>query len=98
MALKITVNTNEEFEQRVNNQDIILSQAVVETILKNLKGKKRHIPTFNVFVLEDDAIYDLSIDRKDFLTNLEIHLPIMEKNEMFEKCAEMVKAINFLKK
>jgi hypothetical protein len=38
------------------------------------------------------------VDRQDFVITLEQNLPIYEKYELYEKCAEIVKAIGFLNK
>lgn len=40
MATEITVNNNEEFEELIQNRDFKIADALVSTILKNLKGKK----------------------------------------------------------
>ena len=97
MALELTVNNNEEFEDLINNQDKEVSEALVETILKNLKGRKRHLHVLSVAVIEEGSIYDITIDRNDFEDTLNKQLPILEKYEMYERCAEVVKALNYLK-
>ena len=43
MAEEITVRDNDEFEQIIANHDIRVARALVETILTNLKGRKRHL-------------------------------------------------------
>jgi cytidylate kinase len=97
MALELTVNNNEEFEDLINNQDKEVSEALVETILKNLKGRKRHLHVLSVAVIEEGSIYDITIDRNDFEDTLNKQLPILEKYEMYERCAEVVKALSYLK-
>ena len=98
MAEEITVKNNDEFEEIIANQDSRVARALVETILKNLKGRKRHIHALSVMVLNEATIYDITIDRKEFITTLEKNLPIYEKNELYEKCAEIVEAIKYIKK
>ncbi len=98
MAEEITVKNNDEFEEIIANKDIRVAKALVETILENLKGRKRHIHALSVMVLNEATIYDITIDRKEFITTLEKNLPIYEKNELYEKCAEMVEAIKYIKK
>jgi hypothetical protein len=46
---------------------------------------------------QEQTIYDITIDRKEFVNTLEQNLPIYEKHELYEGCAEIVKAIKFLK-
>jgi hypothetical protein len=75
MATEISVFDSDEFEELVSMRDLRISKALVETILKNLKGRKRHLHALSVLV--EQAIY--------------------EKYELYEGCAEIVKAIKFLK-
>jgi hypothetical protein len=97
MAIEISVFDSEEFEEMIAKRDLRISKALVETILKNLKGRKRHLHALSVIVEQDQTIYDITVDRKDFVTTLENNLPIYEEHELFEGCAEIVNAIKFLK-
>lgn len=91
------VNSREEFEGLIEQEDINIAQALVETILSNLKGRKRHIPAMSIFIEEEQIILDVTVDRNDFQLVLETNLPKYEKHELYEKCAEIVKAISYLK-
>jgi protein-arginine kinase activator protein McsA len=97
MATEINVFDSDEFEQLVANRDLRISKALVETILKNLNGRKRHVHALSVLVEQEQTIYDITVDRKEFVVTLEQNLSILEKNEEYETCAEVVKAIKFLK-
>jgi hypothetical protein len=46
---------------------------------------------------QDQTIYDITIDRQEFVHTLEQNLPIYEKHELYEGCQEIVNAIKFLK-
>ena len=96
MAQEITVNNSEEFENLMDNQDIRVSKALVSTIINNMNGRKRHLPFLSVFVKEEQKIYDFTIDREQFKYTLEQNLPIMEKNELFEECSQIIKALKDL--
>ncbi len=98
MATTFQVNNADEFEDMITSRDFRISQALVNTILKNLKGTKRHHHALSVVCLEDSAIYDVTIDRKDFLHTLNENLTTYEKQEEFEECIKIKKAIEFLKK
>jgi hypothetical protein len=98
MATEISVFDSDEFEELVSQRDLRISKALVETILKNLKGRKRHLHALSVLIEQDQTIYDITVDRQDFVITLEQNLPIYEKNELYEKCAEIVDAIEFLNK
>lgn len=100
MALKMesfSVNNSEEFESMIEQNDIRISKALVETILKNLKGRKRHIPAMSIFLKDEELTIDVTVDREDFEYVLETNLPKYEAYELYEKCAEIVKALEFLK-
>ena len=97
MAEEISVFDTDEFEQLVASRDLRISKALVETILKNLNGRKRHIHALSVLIEQEQTMYDITIDRQEFVTTLEQNLPIYEKHELYEDCAEIVKAIQFLK-
>jgi hypothetical protein len=97
MAVEINVFDSEEFEEMIAKRDLRISKALVETILKNLKGRKRHLHALSVIIEQEQTIYDITVDRKDFLTTLENNLSIYEEHELYEGCAEIVNAIKFLK-
>jgi hypothetical protein len=97
MATEISVFDSEEFEELIQQRDLRISKALVETVLKNLKGRKRHLHAMSVLVETEETIYDITVDRNDFLMTLESNLPIYEQHELYEGCAEIVKAIKFLK-
>ena len=81
MAEEISVFDSEEFEKLVSQKDIRISNALVDTVLKNLKGRKRHIHALSVLVEQDQMVYDITVDRKEFVSTLEMSLPIYENAE-----------------
>ena len=97
MAIEISVFDSEEFEKMVAQRDLRISKALVGTILKNLNGRKRHLHALSILVEQEQTIYDITVDRQDFIETLESNLSIYEDNELYEGCAEIVKAIKFLK-
>jgi len=97
MATEISVFDSEEFEELIKKRDVRISKALVETVLKNLKGRKRHLHALSVLVEQDQTIYDITIDREEFITTLEQNITILQDNEDYETCAEIMKAIKFLK-
>ncbi len=97
MAHSITVQTQEDFEELMQANNFEISSAIVKTILKNLKGRKKHVHILEINVLEEQTIYDITINREDMLESLEKNLKIHEENEAYEICSEIVKAIEYLK-
>ena len=97
MMEEFVVNNSEEFEDMMEQGDIRVSKALVETILTNLNGRKRHIPAMSIFLKDEQILLDITVDREDFEYVLENNLPRYEAYELYEKCAEIVKALDFLK-
>ena len=92
----ISVKTSEEFTMLVENSDWRIVQAIVEGALTNLTTDRRFIHILTVEVIEDDDVYDLTLDRKEFLGALKRNLKHYEDMELYEKCQEIVDAIKFL--
>lgn len=98
MVKRIKVKSVEEFEDMLQEQDLKISKAIVEVALKNLKAKKRFIPVLEVHVEEDDTIFDITLDRQNLLSTLQQNLEIHERNEDYEGCARIAKAMQELEK
>ena len=98
MVKRIKVKNVEEFEDMLQEQDLKISKAIIEVALKNLKGNKRFIPVLEVHVEEDESIFDITLDRQNMLSTLQQNLEIHERNEDYEGCARIAKAIQELKK
>ena len=94
----LTVNTQEEFNIMVDCSDFRIIEAIVEGALTNLKTSKRFIHILSVAIEEDNDIYDLTLERCEFLDNLKKNLKHYEKQELYEKCKEIVEAIKFLER
>ena len=98
MVKRIKVKNVEEFEDMLQEQDLKISKAIIEVALKNLKGDKRFIPVLEVHIEEDESIFDITLDRQNMLSTLQQNLEIHERNEDYEGCARIAKAIQELKK
>lgn len=96
MATEISVFDTEEFEKLIAEKDIRIANALVDTVLDNLKGKKKHHHALSVLVVQDQTIYDITVDRAEFVTTLKRYLSLFEEKEMYERCAEIVKAVKYL--
>ena len=98
MASEIIVFNSDEFEELITNKDVRIAQALVDTILSNLKGRKRHLHALSVLVEQEQTIYDITVDRKEFITTLKQNLPTLEENELYETCALVRDALISLEK
>tara|TARA_B100001093_G_scaffold64440_1_gene54367 strand:+ start:8762 stop:9070 length:309 start_codon:yes stop_codon:yes gene_type:complete len=96
MATEFQVKNVEEFEKLIRLRDFRVYEALVSTVLKNLKSKKHHHHAFSVITEEEDAIYDITINRKDFTQTLQEFLPKYELEEKYEECAKILKALSYL--
>jgi len=96
-AIEITVHNTEEFQELVDNKDFRIAQAIVEGILDNVSSKKKHVHVLSITCLEEGEIYDITVERKHFIETLEENLPYYVKEELYEKCAEITKAVESLK-
>lgn len=91
---KIKVNTLEEWESMIKNQNYDISKSIVDKILENLHTKKRFIPILEIEIKDNEEIYDITLDRKNMLNTLQVNLKIFEKYEDYEGCNNIIKAIN----
>ena len=97
MPKEFKVQNAEEFEIMIKNRDFRIYEALVSTILKNLKGKKRHHHALSIISLDEDAVYDVTIDRNDFCHTLTESLNRYEEEEKYEECVKIKEAIAYLK-
>ena len=97
MAGEITVNNSDEFQEMVDNKDFRIAEAIVEAILEKMNTKKKNVHILSVACVEDQAIYDLTLDRKFFADTLEENLKYYIEQEKYEHCQKIVDAINKLK-
>lgn len=98
MVKKIVVKNQEEFEDMLQQKDIKISKAIVETALANLNSKKRFIPILEIHLQDDGNIFDITLDRKDMITTLKQNLEIHELHEEYEGCVRIAAAIKTLEK
>lgn len=96
MEIKIEVKNIDEFESLMERDDLKISTLIVETILKNIKTKKRFTYLMTIYLQEPEEIYDITLDKTYFIETLMEHLPVQEKNECFEVCQNIIKAIEYL--
>jgi len=94
---QIKVGTYEDFLAMAKNKDFMISKTIVETILDNLKTRKKNIPVFEVQVDDEDNTYTLSMTRDEFQGILEKNLIHFEHEEEYEGCQKIIEAINYLK-
>ena len=97
MAIEITLNNSEEFQDMIDKKDFTIAKAVVETILANLNTRKKYLHVLSVNCLEDGATYDITLEKKYFAETLQENLKYYVEKELYEECSQIVEAINKLK-
>jgi len=97
MAVEITVQNNDEFQEMVNNKDFRISEAIVSGILSNIKSKKKNVHVLSVTCLDEASVYDITVDRKHFAETLEENLPHYVREEKYEDCRAIADTIEMLK-
>jgi protein-arginine kinase activator protein McsA len=97
MVVEITVQNSDEFQEMVDTKDFRISEAVVSGILENINSKKKHIHVLSINCIEDEAIYDITVERKYFTETLEEHLPCYVQEERYEDCRLIADTIKKLK-
>jgi len=97
MAKRIKIKTQEDFEVMLQERDLVISKAIVDTALKNLNNTKRYIPVLEIHVEDDGSVFDITLDRQDMVSTLEQNLEIHEYHEDYEGCAKIINAIKEIK-
>lgn len=98
MEVEFKVKNIQEWEKLCDENDIDISTTIINSILKNLKKRKRFVYILSVHLEDTDEIFDISLDRKNFLETLKENLVTQENNDRFETCQEILVAIKFLEK
>ena len=95
---EFTVHTMDEFQTMINQKNFSISEAIVNSILKNIKTRKKHIHVLSVKCTAENTVFDITLEKNNFIETLKENLVFYEKREMYEKCAEIQKAIPELTK
>lgn len=101
MAFKpkeIVVSTSEDFQEMIDNKDFIIAKHIVEGIMANLDGNKKHIHVLSIVCTDEGTIYDITIERKYFAETLEENLTYYVREEKYEECQLIADTITKLKK
>lgn len=85
-----------QVEAMLDRKDYDLSCLVVDTTLENLKTKRKVIPLVSIYSREEEIIWDVTLDREDMEETLKLNLSIMEDNEDYERCQQIVNGIKFI--
>ena len=90
------VETFEDFLQLAESNDFRLAETIVRLILANLKTRKRFINVMSISVIATNEIIELTADRREFIEILNKNIVHFEKQELYEDCEKIKKAIEYL--
>jgi len=94
---KFKVKTLEEFQELVNKKDISIANAVIESILNNMKTRKKNVHVLSVQVDDENTVFDITLEKRYFKSTLQENLKYFEEKEMYEECIRINDAIVKLK-
>ena len=92
------VETLKDFQELVESKHFSIAKAIVESILNNVKTRKKNIHVLSVKCLEENTIFDLTLEKHNFVDTLKTNLKYFEDREMYEECGRICKAIETLNK
>ena len=95
---EIEVKSLYEFQDLVDNKHFSISQAIVSSILNNVKTRKKNVHVLSVKCLEENTIFDITLEKHNFVETLKENLPYFIEREMYEECARIDEAIKTLSK
>lgn len=90
------VTSLNEFQGLVDRKDFSISCAVVDSILNNLKTRKKYIHVLSVKCVEEDTIFDITLERTHFIDTLKNNISYFEDREMYEDCIKINEGIKIL--
>jgi hypothetical protein len=97
MVKILKLQNPEEFQDMVDRKDIRISEFIVGNILKNLNTRKKEIKILSINFIEDDAVFELYVEKENFAETLEENLEHYVKHERYEDCQIIKNAIDKLK-
>ena len=96
MVKSIKFVNEKEFQQKIEDQDFLLAQAIVESIIENINISKINVHLLEIECEEEGIIYDYSLDKNKFALTLKENLFHYLKNEKYEKCTKIENIIKQL--
>jgi len=95
---EIEVRSLNDFHELVEKKYFGISEAIVQSILGNLKTRKKNIHVLSVKCIEEATVFDITLEKVNFKETLKENLKYFEDREMYEECGQIHKAIEVLSK
>ena len=95
---EIEVRSLNDFHELVEKKYFGISEAIVQSILGNLKTRKKNVHVLSVKCIEEATVFDITLEKVNFKETLKENLKYFEQREMYEECGKIHKAIEVLSK
>lgn len=92
------VRSLDDFQNLVDKKYFGISEAIVESILNNLKTRKKNVHVLSVKCVEENTVFDITLEKHNFSDTLKENLKYFEDREMYEECIKINEAIKTLDK
>ena len=95
---EIEVKSLSDFQDLVDKKYFGISEAIVQSILSNLKTRKKNVHVLSVKCVEENTVFDITLEKVNFKETLKENLKYFEDREIYEECGKIHKAIETLDK
>ena len=95
---EIEVKSLSDFQDLVDKKYFGISEAIVQSILSNLKTRKKNVHVLSVKCIEENTVFDITLEKHNFKETLKENLKYFEDREMYEECGKIHQAIETLTK
>jgi len=95
--LKLEYDRYEELADAIENKDPQVVVAMVETALEHMTSDEEKIYFLYATVKKDEVVFEFSMGKEDLEAVFESNLPNLERQEEFELCIKVKKALDKLK-
>lgn len=96
---EIVLESSQKLEKMIeDNEDFIIHEAVVNSILENLDNKRNNIHLLSLVCKEDNYTFNITLEKKWFAQTLKENLVKFVEREKYEECEQIKEAINKLEK
>jgi hypothetical protein len=92
------VTTMYEFQELVEKKDFNISKAIVDSIIQNIKTRKKLVHVMSVKCVKEDEIIDITLEKIHFVNTLKENIKYFEEREMYEECTRIYESIQYLSK
>ena len=87
-----------EFQELVEKKDFNISKAIVDSIIQNIKTRKKLVHVMSVKCVNEGEIIDITLEKIHFVNTLKENIKYFEEREMYEECARIYESIKYLSK